>query len=478
MKNLTFIPIIFLTFLFNGYAQAGYSSSSVGRTKANNRNTIPIASQIVIEEFMNYHKHNIALPSKNSENVKMSLTWGNDSPPNNDNHILQIGFATAQKQSNKDIVPMNLSLVIDNSGSMADFNKLERVKKALKTFVKELRPTDVLSIVVFSSTARVVLPAQRVENTTLIHQIIDEINTEGSTNIYDGLMAGYGEVMKRITMKDLSHRVILLTDGIANIGITQPKQIEKESKAYTDKGIVLSTIGVGSNVQQELLSNLAKKGKGQSHFIGDEDDVEKIFVNELQSLFSPVAENVKVEIELPKDFQLKQFYGYSAQKGNQKISLSLDNMNNGLTQILMLEGSTKGKIKENLLVHLSYYDVIKKKKIKITEKIKVPFAEKTSKEVENNEENYWEGYQNLQMLTNQIKNKEVKKNFIITKLAEAIKETAQNQNTPQEKITYEKNKKILNFANTYQKDKDIERVSTLLQNYQNILTSKNYGKNE
>ncbi len=476
LKNYTTIfytSIIYLCMMMNVYAQAGHSSGSMGRTR--NNPSIPKPSEVVVEEFMNYHLHNLPLPEKNEENVKIDLRWGNEKPKENKN-ILQIGFTTAKKNSNDDIMPMNICLVIDNSGSMAEFNKLERVKTALKTFVKQLRPTDVLSIVKFSSDAQTIIPAQRVETIDFILQKISEIRTEGGTNINAGLMLGFKEVEKRINMKEYAHRVILLTDGIASAGITNPNQIIENSKTYIDKGIYLSTMGVGSNVQQEMLTNLAKKGKGQSHFLGDEEDVEKVFMTELQSLFSPVAENVKVEIELPQKFMMTEFYGYEhKQKANQTIRINIDNMNNGLTQIMLLEGYLTEKIRENIVVNISYYDVKKKKNITQTHKIKIPFSKNEEKELiqDTANQDYFEGYDRFKSQSFEIKDKEVRKNYVITKLANAIKRTTELTANGQKQKALKLNEGNLHLANEYYgRDADVMRVVKILKGYQDVLLAR------
>lgn len=473
MKNkFVSLLIIYNFIIVSTFAQEGYSSSSVSRTK--NNPTIPMPTQVVVEEYMNYHTHDLPLPQKNDENVKIDLRWGNTKPRENQN-VFQVGITTAKKSSNENILPMNICLVIDNSGSMGEYNKLERVKTALKTFVKQLRPTDVLSIVKFSSNASVIIPAQRIETLDYVLQKISELHTEGGTNIHDGLMKGFEEVEKRINMKEYVHRVILLTDGIASAGITQPTQIEADSKKYIDKGIYLSTMGVGSNVQQEMLTNLAKKGKGQSHFLGDEEDIEKVFVKELQSLFSPVAENVKISIEFPEKFTLTDFYGYdNRQKANQTIHINLDNMNNGLTQIMMLEGYTTEKIKENIIVNVSYYDVQKKKNITQTHKIKIPFVDKKNNEVSvENNDNYFEGYQKLKSQSLQIKDESVRKNYVITKLANAIKRTAELTAQGQKEKALKLNEQNLNLANEYYgKDADVMRVVNILKGYQDVLIAQ------
>ena len=103
-------------------------------------------------------------------------------------------------------------------------------------------------------------------------------------------MLGYAEAKKHFR-KDATNRVILLTDGIANQGVVDPARIAAESREYNGQGIDLSTIGVGLDLNNDLLRTLARSGRGLYHFISDYKDINKVFVNEVQSLISSVAKN-------------------------------------------------------------------------------------------------------------------------------------------------------------------------------------------
>src|SRR5205085_8479956 len=129
-----------------------------------------------------------------------------------------------------------------------------------------------------------------------VKRLIREIRPGSSTNIHAGLMLGYREALKNFS-KDATNRVILLTDGIANQGVTDPDKIAQDSLGFNDRGVDLSTIGVGLDLNKDLLRELAKSGRGLFHFVADAEDINKVFVKELQSLVSPVATEPNVEIE-------------------------------------------------------------------------------------------------------------------------------------------------------------------------------------
>ena len=121
-------------------------------------------------------------------------------------------------------------------------------------------------------------------------------------------MMGYGEALKNFDA-ERTNRVIFLTDGNANVGQVESSQIAAESKKCIKKGISLVTIGLGVDFNNGLLREIADSGRGMMHFIGDAKDIEKTFVNEVDSLLAPAANNVRLVIDLEQDKDLK-VYGY------------------------------------------------------------------------------------------------------------------------------------------------------------------------
>ncbi len=110
-------------------------------------------------------------------------------------------------------------------------------------------------------------------------------------------MLGYKEALKQFK-REGTNRVVLLTDGIANQGVTDPAQIARESLSFNDRGVDLSTIGVGLDLNKDLLRDLAKSGRGLFHFVADAQDIDKVFLKEVQSLVAPVASEPNLEIRV------------------------------------------------------------------------------------------------------------------------------------------------------------------------------------
>lgn len=406
------------------YAQASASDASVSRSRAivnagpgapapstttyypsspyysTPARVLKLPEEIAVEEFVNYHKHRLP-PPKWGQAVAMDTRWGNNEISRSQREaVLQIGFTTAEVNERTDLRPLNLVFVIDKSGSMDESDKMSRVKEGLRTMVAKLRPDDIVSIVAFDTQARLLFPAQPIEDGNSLRYAIDCLMPEGGTNLHSGLMLGYSEA-KRHFRPGATNRVILLTDGIANFGVTDPARIAADSAARNERGIDLSTIGVGLDLNNDLLRRLAKSGRGLYHFISDYKDINKVFVNEVQSLISSVARNVEVRIEYGPGLRLERIYGYQPRYANGVVSLTLDDMNNGLTQVIMAKFRTEShKSSVPVKVRLSYYDVKRKGVVEEVQDLRLMPAESDSCDV--------------------LADVEVKKNFTIAELADSL----------------------------------------------------------
>lgn len=411
-----------------------------------------IPEEIAVEEFVNYHKHRLPLP-KSGQAVAMDTRWGNAEISRSQREaVLQIGFTTAEVNERTDLRPLNLVLVIDKSGSMADDDKMSRVKESLRAMLTKLRPEDILSIVAFDSSAQVLYTARSIGNGEGVRNAIDCLVPDGSTNLHAGLMLGYAEA-KKYFRSGATNRVILLTDGIANTGITTPSFIAQDSAAQNARGIDLSTIGVGLELNNDLLRTLARSGRGLYHFISDYKDINKVFVNEVQSLISSVAKDVQVRIEYGPGLRLEKIYGYQPAYANGKISITLDDMNNGLTQLVMAKfridfvGTTLP-----VKVRLSYFDVRRKCKVEEVQDLQLVPAERDSSDL--------------------LADVEVKKNYTIAELADslfAMTGLARSGNYSQALNTLD-----TSVATTYRRypnmeDEDIRFILGIVEGYQRDL---------
>jgi Ca-activated chloride channel family protein len=193
--------------------------------------------------------------------------------------------------------PLDLALVIDRSGSMAG-PKLDVTKECAKFLARRLSPTDRIALVTYDDEVQLVSPL------TNPAAAIDAITPGGSTNLSGGWMKGL-EVLGGADEHGAIRKVLLLTDGLANVGVTDaPSLVSLAQGAGTSQRVGTTTIGFGDDFDEELLTSMAQAGGGNAHFAASPDDAPGIFAKEFDDLVSLVAQNVSVEIRVSEHVQV------------------------------------------------------------------------------------------------------------------------------------------------------------------------------
>jgi len=305
----------------------------------------------------------------------------------------------------------------------------------------------------------VLRPAREVGDREEVRRLIRGIEPGSSTNIHAGLVLGYREALKSFK-RGGTNRVVLLTDGIANQGVTDPAQIARESLSFNDRGVDLSTIGVGLDLNKDLLRDLAKSGRGLFHFVADAQDITKVFLKEVQSLAAPVASEPNLEVEYGPGLELAHVYGYEPERAAGGLRIKLDNMNQGLTQVVLLRFKVKARgadaARPSVRVNFSYYDIEQKRRVTRNEAASLSFGGGAAADM--------------------LRDPEVGKNFTIAQLAQAIRDMA----AAVEAKRFKDAEHLLNaaIAKTYQRyphleDEDISRTLLIAQKYQELVRKYN-----
>ncbi|MCR9246663.1 MAG: VWA domain-containing protein [bacterium] len=294
---------------------------------------LPTPLEVAVADIVNYHHHRLPLP-RNEQSVMLQVRCGNVEAAPGDEVVVQFGYTTAPGDDRADLPPLNLALVIDCSGSMEEAGKMVQVKRALTAFAERLRPDDCVTLVTYSSEARVQQPGRRVADGCWLRDAIAELEPGGATNLHAGLMLALREVATR-ARGDSSNRVLLLTDGIANRGETDAERILTDAAAFTREDIDLSTIGVGRDLDISLLDRLARGGRGLFHYVADARDVQKVFVDEHEALVAPVARRVDLEFELPRQLRLDRVVGHGVIRRDGRHVVALPNLNRGATGVVL-----------------------------------------------------------------------------------------------------------------------------------------------
>ena len=227
-----------------------------------------------------------------------------------DTHLLRIGIQGYQI-AEWERKPANLTFVIYVSGSMDRENRLGLVKQSLQLLVERLRADDRVAIVVYGSEARVVLYPTPASERTVILDAIYGLRPEGSTNAEAGLRLGY-QVAASTFREDGINRIILCSDGVANVGKTGPKAILETVKFEAARGITLTSVGFGmGNFNDVLMELLADNGNGHYSYIDNLDQAHELFVEKLTLTLQVIALDAKVQVDFNRDVVVRyRLIGY------------------------------------------------------------------------------------------------------------------------------------------------------------------------
>jgi Ca-activated chloride channel homolog len=232
-------------------------------------------------------------------------------PGSTDTHFVYTHIkADTYNPSQVQRLPLNICLVIDRSGSMSG-DRIANVKKAAEFVVNNLSSEDYLSIVIYDHHVQVLKSPTLIKDKQHFLQLIQGINVSGATNLCGGLTEGYNQI-KSNYKEGYVNRVLLLSDGLANQGITDPITINQFAKtANQQNGITTSTFGVGNDFNENLMMGIAESGAGNYYYIGNPEQIPAIFDKELSGLLRVVAQNTRVKIAIPQGIRIVQLYGYT-----------------------------------------------------------------------------------------------------------------------------------------------------------------------
>ncbi len=227
---------------------------------------------------------------------------------------------------------LNISLVIDRSGSMAG-GALRHAIKAAQAVIDALEPTDTISVVAFDDHVSTIIAPQLATDPKVLQEKVRGIRAGGTTNLSGGWLEGCKHIKSRYDPQAIN-RVLLLTDGHANEGITDIKILTKTAMQKLEEGIITTTLGFGSGFEEDLLIGMARAASGNFYFIQNTEDAAQVFSIELETMKSVLAQNLVVKLEMAGGTKLLSTL--SAAKLEQNNSLTLGDIFDGEDKLLGL----------------------------------------------------------------------------------------------------------------------------------------------
>ncbi|HEX3034002.1 MAG TPA: VWA domain-containing protein [Thermodesulfobacteriota bacterium] len=257
--------------------------------------------------------------------------------------------------------PVNLVLVIDRSGSMSEAGKLEYAKEAAKRIISGLGSNDRIGIVAYSTDVELLYPIQFLKDKDSVTSVVDSLYPTDSTNLSGGLVAGIDQ-LKSLSRDGYINRVILLSDGLANVGITDIGELSRIASGSAENGIHITTLGLGLNYDENLMMNLAEYGAGNYYFIESPTQLVFIFEKEFGQILATVAKDSTLYLSLAPQVQLKEVYGYVYTNKDGKVQVKLGDFFSGQERNMLIKlNAPTGKIGKHDLITASFEfsDVLK-----------------------------------------------------------------------------------------------------------------------
>lgn len=260
-----------------------------------NYGNLPRKDAVRIEELINYFDYAYPVPEAADPPFSTNVTIV-PSPWSDGNKLMQIGLKGYEIEPDER-PPINLTLLVDVSGSMGSQDKLPLAKKALKMLIEQMDENDTISIAVYAGAAGTVLEPTSGKEKGKIMAALDQMSAGGSTAGGEGLRLAYNLAEQNFD-EDAVNRVMLLTDGDFNVGITSDEQLEDFVSRKRDTGIYLSVMGFGrGNYNDQMMQKIAQSGNGTAGYVDSLNEARKLLSDDLSGSLFTIAKDVKIQVE-------------------------------------------------------------------------------------------------------------------------------------------------------------------------------------
>jgi Ca-activated chloride channel family protein len=271
---------------------------------------MPDPVSVRAEEFLNSFDYGYRAPKKDDKIPFAVHLAAAPSPFAGGHHLLRVAVQ-GRRVSAAERKPVHLVYLVDTSGSMQAEDRLGLAKKSLKILTGSLKQGDTVALCTYAGSVREVLPPTGVEARARILGAIDDLSASGSTAMASGIDLAY-KLAEQSRMPGEVNRVIVLSDGDANVGATSHEEILKEIRGYKAKGITLSTVGFGQgNYKDAMMEQLADQGDGNYAYIDSEKQARRVFGQHAGGMLEVIARDVKIQVEFdPKVVRQYRLIGY------------------------------------------------------------------------------------------------------------------------------------------------------------------------
>lgn len=276
--------------------------------------------------------------------------------------FLKVGLTGFKMNKSASRAPVNIAIVLDKSGSMQG-SKIEEARRGAIEAVKRLGPNDIVSVITYDSTVQVLVPATKLTDKAAVCQKISQIKAGGRTALFAGVSKGAAEIRKFLD-KERVNRVVLLSDGKANIGASSPSELGNLGASLKKENITVSTMGLGLDYNEDLMLKLASRSGGNHIFVEDAEQLASIFTEEFKTVLSVVAQEVSVQIDVAKNVRPVRVLGREAEINGQQVIAEISQIYSEQEKFVVLEvevpATVAGKATQVASVSVSYDNLLTK----------------------------------------------------------------------------------------------------------------------
>jgi Ca-activated chloride channel homolog len=293
--------------------------------------------------------------------------------------FLKVGLEGFKMPVTTQRAPVNVALVLDKSGSM-NGRKIEEARQAAIQAIRRFDANDVVSVVVYDSTVEVLVPATKLtdkEAKEAVCRKIAAVQPGGRTALFAGVSKAAAELRKFIDHEHVN-RIVLLSDGLANIGPSAPSELGSLGASLRKENISVTAMGLGLDYNEDLMVNLASHSGGNHVFIEDATQIAGFFTKEFNTVLSVVAQEVSITIDVSSGIRPVRVFGNQAEINGQKVVASLSQLYSEQEKFLVLEvevpASPEGKARDIAHVSVDYDNMLTRSTDRLSGKASVSFS--------------------------------------------------------------------------------------------------------
>ncbi len=325
-----------------------------------------------------------------SKRIKLEVTPSQQVLPSDKTQTvyLKIGLTGFTLDKRHQRPAANIAIVLDRSGSMRGV-KILRAKDAAIMALDTLSHRDIASVITYSDGVEVIQPAARISNKPALFAAIRNIYTSGSTALFAGVSKGADEI-RRFFDENKINRVILLSDGQANVGPRTPHELGELGQALAREGISVTTIGLGLGYNEDLMTELAARSGGNHAFVESPEQLARIFQSEFSDLMSVVGQDARLRIQVQPGVRPVRVLGRKARIHGQQIDVTINQIHSKQQKYVIVELEVPATGHDRTLplatVSASYKNAVSKTRETLSDKVVVRFdnsAERAKKSVNN-----------------------------------------------------------------------------------------------